>query len=166
MSTSTDFHAGVKAFAAMISRRPLLGLASHRPELWAQPRRCFENAMEKVRRDGGNILFGWTFNLHDASDIGEYITATHHAVWHAPGGHLIDVTPFLDDRRLNPYTEKGGVLFLVDNAAKPVVTDKLMAPLPLRYFPLSDDERLRDYLNELSREEELECRKIYEGRAE
>jgi hypothetical protein len=119
--------------------------------------------MEKVRQEGGGILFGWTFNHHAAPGVGEYITATYHAVWHAPGGQLIDVSPFHDDQRLNPYMENGGVLFLVDDTAKPVVTDSLIAPLPLRYLPLGDDQHLRDYLSELIEKEELECRKIYEG---
>lgn len=45
--------------------------------------------LEKVRHDGGAIVFGWT--------IWEWpkvmLTAEFHAVWESPDGDLIDITP-------------------------------------------------------------------------
>lgn len=157
-----DLREGLKAFAAAISRQPM-GLAYHRPEPWAEVRRCFENAEEKVRREGrGMVRFGWAFHHRVAESKGEYLFAMHHAVWNSPEGWLVDVTPFHEDPNHHPITQGGSVLFLVDDAATPVVTDRVTAPLPLRYFALGDDRRLRDYVEELRREEERKCREIYE----
>ncbi len=44
------------------------------------------------------------------------------------------------------------MLFLVDYAARPVVTDREIYSLSLRYFELGDDERLREYVDELARD--------------
>lgn len=52
------------------------------------------------------------------------------------------------------------MLFLVDDAARPVVTDQGIYSLPLRYFALGDNERLREYVDELGREEERKCREL------
>ena len=73
------------------------------------------------------------------------------------------MTPFPADLRQQPYTEDGSVLFLVDEAAQPVVKGSLIAPRPIRYFPLSTDERLIRYVEELRQKEEQECRDIYGG---
>ena len=78
--------------------------------------------MEKVKQDGGTGRFGWTFHLRIAPSLGAYLFVTHHAVWHAPDGRLVDVTPFHHDLRHHPLTENGDVLFLVDDAAQPVET--------------------------------------------
>jgi hypothetical protein len=92
--------------------------------------------------------------------------ATHHAVGDSPNGELVDVTPFHADPKHQPLTPKeGSILFLFDPAASPVVTDALIAPLPLRYFARSDDERLASHVERLRHEEEPRCRDIYEGRA-
>jgi hypothetical protein len=55
------------------------------------------------------------------------------------------------------------VIFLVDDAAKPVVTDRVMAPLPLQYFPLGNESRLLTYVEQLKRAEEQACREIYDS---
>jgi hypothetical protein len=164
MQVSMDPHEGIRVFADSISRQPL-GLAIHSPEKWALPMRCFENVFEKVRRDGGAVRVGWTFHYRIAPGVGEYLFATHHAVWHAPNGSLIDVTPFHEDEKHHPLTpQDGNILFLVDDAAQRVETETLIAPLPLQYFPLSDDQRLLDLIQDYRRKEELECREIYESR--
>ncbi len=158
-----DPHEGIKVFAATISHQPL-GLVYHRPEPWAKVLCCFDNAAEKIRREGrGMVRFGWTFHYRIAEGKGEYLFATHHAVWNTPEGWLVDVTPFHEDPKHHPITKSGSVLFLVDDAARPVVTDRVIAPLPLRYFALGDDRRLRDHVEELRREEERKCREIYDS---
>lgn len=163
MSESIDPHEGIKAFAAMISRQPM-GLADHRPEPWAGVLCCFDNAAEKVRREGrGMVRYGWTFHYRVAEGKGAYLFVTPHAVWNTPEGRLIDVTPFHEDPKHHPYTERGSVLFLVDDAAHPVATDRGIYSLPLRYFALGDDEKLRQYVDELGREEEQKWRETNGG---
>jgi hypothetical protein len=158
-----DLRKGIDAFASMISRQPL-GLAYHLPEPWAKAGRCFENVKEKVERESGAVRFGWTFHYRVAPGTGEYLFVTHHAVWHAPDLKIIDVTPFHDNPKHRPITQNGSVLFLVDNAAQPVVTNHLIAPRPLRFFPLGDNKRLLDYVDQLKRAEDEKCREIYERR--
>jgi hypothetical protein len=163
--TTIDPHEGIKAFAATISRQQL-GLAYHRPEPWARVLCCFANAAEKVRREGdGVVLYGWTFHYRVAEGRGGYLFATHHAVWKAPKGWLIDVTPFHEDPKHHPYTQGGDVLFLVDDAARPVVIRGEITALPLCYFALDDDPRLLEYVDGLRWEEERKCKELYDSMA-
>jgi hypothetical protein len=91
-----------------------------------------------------------------------YLIAVHHAVWQPPNSNdLIDVTPFHTDEKHRPITEKKCVLFLFDEAAQPVVTERHFGPLPSRFCPLSDNERLIKHVEELQQKEESECRDIY-----
>jgi hypothetical protein len=163
MISDPDIKNGIAAFAATISIQPL-GLASHRPEPWGQEARCFENVGRKVRQDGGRGQSGWMFQykyLTDDSRLG-YLVAIHHAVWHAPSGQLIDVTPFHSNPQNHPLCPGDGVLFLVDDASPPVSTDKVMAPLPSRFFPLSAEERLVSHVRRLEEEERQACQRIYD----
>ncbi len=96
---SGKVYAKIKEIAASLGIGNLLGLVFHRPEDWAMPSRCFENAAAKVRRDGGKMAYGWTFHKRHVEDIPEqvYVFITHHAVWHAPDGGLVNVTPYPED---------------------------------------------------------------------
>lgn len=158
----------IYVFARTISSQPM-GLAYHRPEKWADAFHCFANVIKKVQQDGGNASFGWTFScriMSDAHELG-YLIATHHAVWHAPDGRLVDVTPFHIDVKHHPYAPTGDVLFLVDDKAKPVVVEKkAQAPLPLKFFPLSNDDRLIAHIEEMRDKEEQQCKDIYQGKLE
>ena len=157
----------INAFARTISSQPL-GLAYHRPEKWAYASHCFSNVIKKVQQDGGRARFGWTFQGCIMSDDPEldYLVATHHAVWNAPDGSISDVTPFHTSSK--PLcVPTGEVLFLVDDKAEPVVIgNNVFAPLPLRFFPLSDDKRLITYIEQKKNEEEQRCRDIYQGKLE
>ena len=108
------------------------------------------------------IYLGWTFHHRYVASIpgAGYLYVTHHAVWHSPPGHLVDVTPYPDalHRPLSPSEE---TLFLMDDRALPVTRTGLVAPLPLRYFVLDDDPALAAYVEHLNDEELEECRKIY-----
>jgi hypothetical protein len=159
-------HDGIKVFSRTIAPEPILGLVFHRPEASAVPMRCFENVWDKIARDRGTVRYGWTFLYRLAADIpgAGYLMAIHHAVWQPPASTgLIDVTPFHADQKHWPVTQDGSVLFLFDEAAQPVITDKLIAPLPTRYFPLDNDDRLISHVEELKSREEQECRDIYGG---
>jgi hypothetical protein len=163
-SPNTDLRNQISAFSATISNQPL-GLAQHRPELWGLHTSCFENVRRKVRLDGGRGKTGWMFLSRRVADIpgAAYLIAVHHAVWHAPNGDLIDVTPFHPDEKHRPLCPGDGVLFLVDDKALPFTTDKLIAPLPSRFFALTADERLTEHLRRLTDEEQQACQRIYDG---
>ena len=99
------------------------GLARHQPEVGADAHRCFENAARKADRDGGQVMFGWTFHSRSVEDIPGpgYIFASHHAMWHAADGHLVDVTPRPEPKHM-PLGPEGSIIFLVDRNALPVRT--------------------------------------------
>ena len=143
----------IDAIAAKVGNGPL-GLVHHQPEAWAQPACCFDNVWRKVELSGGRTRYGWTFHSRIKEGVGEYIFVTHHAVWNAPDGRLIDVTPFHEDTRHHPLLIDGSVLFLVDDRAEPVVKGTVIAPLPLRYFPRGADEKIAKYVEEMNDEEQ------------
>ena len=145
----------IDAIAVKISRGPL-GLVCHQPEAWARPKCCFSNVWRKVELSGGRTRYGWTFHSRINAGAGEYIFVTHHAVWNPPDGRLIDVTPFHEDPQHHPLLIDGNVLFLVDDKAKPVVKGAVTAPLPLRYFPRGDDEKIAKYVEEMNDKEQQE----------
>jgi len=157
----------INAFARTISSQPI-GLAYHRPEKWAYAGHCFANVIKKVQQDGGRARFGWIFQggiMPDAPELG-YLVATHHAVWNAQDGSISDVTPF-HTNSIPFCVPTGEVLFLVDDKAEPVVIgSNMFAPLPLRFFPLSNDKRLIAYIERKKNEEEQRCRDIYQGNLE
>lgn len=62
------------------------------PEQDAKTGECFHNVLRQVERNGGAIEYGW----HIAIWPGVYIEGEHHAVWRAPDGRAIDVTPPAD----------------------------------------------------------------------
>jgi hypothetical protein len=146
----------IQRFAAEIGGERL-GLVVHRPEHWAKPLRCMENVLEKMERDGGCGLFGWIFHLRFAEGLGHYLLATHHAVWHSPDGVLIDVTPFHAEERHQPILERGDVLFLVHRSATPVQRGHVSAPLPLKFFAVTESEEMRAYVIHLTAAEEQKC---------
>jgi hypothetical protein len=161
--SDADLKSGITAFAATISSQPL-GLAKHRPEAWGHQLKCFENVGRKVQQDGGRGQSGWMFQykyLADDTRLG-YLIAIHHAVWHAPNSQLVDVTPFHSKPQNHPLCPGDGVLFLVDDSAPPVITDKVIAPLPSRFFPLSSEDRLVNHVKRLEEEERQACQRIYD----
>lgn len=151
--------ARIRAIAPTVSRQPL-GLAYHQPERGADAARCFENVSRKVAQDGGRTQFGWTFHLRFVEGFPElaYLFLTHHAVWNAPDGRLVNVTPYPDPKHYPLPGPGADILFLVDDRALPFRNEKLVAPLPLRFFPLNDDERLAAYVKKLNEEEQEKCR--------
>jgi hypothetical protein len=109
----------LKRFASTISQQPM-GLVAHVAEPWAQPMQCLQNVVHKIQRDGGRAIFGWAFLDRRSPQYGDYLIATHHAVWCASGSTVgVDVTPFHENPRHRPYSPGGSVLFLLDDAAQP-----------------------------------------------
>jgi hypothetical protein len=74
-----------------------------------------------------------------------------------------DITPY-PERMHRPLPGTGSaVLFLLDGTALPVVTSHQIAPLPLRFFALGDDDALAAYVKRLNDNEQEKCRRIYEA---
>jgi hypothetical protein len=157
--------AKVSTIAPTVSRQQL-GLVHHRPEAWAEATHCFENVGRKIAQDGGRAQFGWTFHHRYVERIPGpgYLFLTHHAVWHSPNGQMIDVTPYPDPKH-HPLAPGGNILFLLDDKAVPVRTEKLIAPLPLRFFALGEASELAAHVTRLNDEEQEKCRGIYAGAA-
>ena len=166
LDMDTMIYDRINELAPTISSQPL-GLAYHRPESWALASRCFENATRKAAEAGGLCRFGWTFHHRYADTVPGvgYLFVTHHAVWHAPIGHLIDVTSYPDPRH-RPIPSGESVLFLIDDRAQPVKRLNLVAPLPLRFFALDRSVALSDYVKKLNEQELQACNNIYAGKPE
>lgn len=155
--------ARIEAVARLIGGQHL-GLAVHAPEPFAETARCFENVAHKVFRDGGRTMFGWTFHHRRIEDIPGpgYLFLTHHAVWHAPDGRLVDVTPYPEPQH-KPLRASDGIIFLADREAKPIRKGNIIAPRPLRFFGLNQDERLAAHVAMLEAQERATCEAIYAG---
>jgi hypothetical protein len=154
--TAALVSARIKRIADEIGNRSLLGLAHHQPEPWAEPSRCFENVAQKIARDGGRTMFGWTFHHRIVERIPGpgYVFVTHHAVWHRHDGYFVNVTPYPEKMHYPLSPDKDNILFLADPSALPFTTKNMIAPLPLRFFSVVDgDPELDAYVQELSRKE-------------
>lgn len=149
-----DIQPHLTSFARTISQEPL-GLALYRPPPWAAATFCFQNTKRQAEGHNGRALFGWMFHHRVVADIPGpgYLIAVHHAVWHAPNGGLVDVTPFHDDPKHRPISPGGDVLFLVDTKATPITDGFLIWPLPSRFQPLGIHEPLIAHVRHLQEEE-------------
>ncbi len=59
-----------------------------RPERDSVFDECFDAVAQKIRRDGGQALYGWAIWANPL-----LVEAECHAVWQSPAGNLVDVTP-------------------------------------------------------------------------
>ena len=110
------------------------------------------------------MQFGWTFHhrLVESLPGPGYLFLTHHAVWHAPSGELVDVTPYPDVKH-RPIGPIGSILFLVDDKAKPFTSEKMIAPLPLRFFAIDEAGDMLKYVQGLNEKEQAACQALYSG---
>ena len=69
-----------------------------------KPQQCFINVLHRVRENGGSCLYGWVIWQSPY-----FIEAEHHAVWKAPDGRVLDITPRVDGEK--------SVLFVPDKTA-------------------------------------------------
>lgn len=156
----------IEKFAGALSTQQL-GLVNHYPEKWAQPTRCFENALRKVKISGGRTQCGWIFDWRltpHIPNVPGYLMATHHAVWCSPNGNLIDITPFRPETKHYPIRPNGSdILFQLDDTAQPVTIKNYLAPLPLLFYPLSQDPPLVAYVKELNKKEHYDCESLYKS---
>ena len=75
------------------------------PENNAITKACFPTVEEKIKRDGGQMVFGW--QLWETNFLAE---AEFHAIWESQDGKLLDITP-----KDIPVKK---ILFLPDSKAK------------------------------------------------
>jgi hypothetical protein len=152
----------IDAFAQQICNgKPRL--VPHWPEALAKHTLCIENVFEKIERDGGTGLFGWYFLNRRSPEHGEYLIATHHAIWVNSQNQPIDITPFHADEKHQPLSERDSIVFLLDLKAFPFRSSKgHCAPLANRFFPIDDRADLRAYLDDLSAKEKEACQRIHE----
>ncbi|MCG8432991.1 MAG: hypothetical protein MJA83_03040 [Gammaproteobacteria bacterium] len=151
--TSSELNRAIKEFSREISDQPL-GLALHRPHPNAQHTNCIANALAVHKGYGGGVVYGWYFLHRFSIEFGDYLIATHHAVWHNPSDlSLVDVTPFHPEQKHKPITQDGDLLFLVDDNAQPFRTGKFVVPLPSKFYAAKPWESLIKYVEKLQREE-------------
>ena len=74
------------------------------PAPWASLNECFNNVSRMVKQYGGSMILGWT--VWQRGNM--LLDAEAHAIWRAPDGKLIDITP-------HSYNEKR-ILFLFDSS--------------------------------------------------
>lgn len=109
--TEDELGKGIRGFSTKLSSQPL-GLAIHQPAVGALASNCISNAMNVKRKDGGEVRYGWYFIHRFSPQYGNYLIATHHAVWHNPKNtQLIDVTPYHEDEKHRPYSPGGNYFF-------------------------------------------------------
>jgi hypothetical protein len=153
----------LRQFAASISKGPL-GMVDHAPESWAEPMHSIKNVAQKIKRDDGRPLFGWVFLDRESLQYGPYLIATHHAIWIAAGNPRgVDVTPFHQEPKYQPYCPGGKVLFLLDETAQPKMIGRAIAPLPSRFFAATDNPTLIAYVADLNNQEQTHYQKLCEG---
>ena len=149
----------LQEFAKTISPEAF-GLVEHQPEPWAEPMMCFRNLQRKVARDGGRAINGWIFQAR-AAEFGEYFIATHHAVWLAPNGAILDVTPFHSNEIKHPLSENGCLYYLIDGNARPATVGAIRFALASKFYPATNSPILMAYVKKLTRNEHERCEKLY-----
>lgn len=86
-------------------------LVEYKPEKWAEPNRCINNAQQKVGQSSGSVATGFIF-CRQCSDA---LTAVPHAIWQSPEGQLIDITPIPEAAKQKGYYDvslDGKLLFV------------------------------------------------------
>src|ERR1700761_7847752 len=63
---------------------------------------CADGVREKIRREGGSIVFGWT--IWEGPNV--LLTAEFHSVWQDTAGTLIDITPKPDGEETIVFVTK------------------------------------------------------------
>ena len=142
----------IESFAKSISKEAF-GLVYYRPDKESIATNCTTNVIHYVEKCGGSAIYGWYFGHRESEKVGNYLIATHHAVWRAPDGILIDITPFHEELKHQPLTNQGSVIFQVDTNAEPIKQGKLLIPRPLKYYAIGKSKELDEYMDTLIAEE-------------
>lgn len=118
------------------------------PEPWAIIRECYANCAEMCKRQGGEVIYGW----HVYAIPRVFLEAEAHAVWKKPTGELVEVTP--ND------VETPTIAFIPDASCTWV--EGVSRPIPNRYYPLSRDNRIQEYIRLATQRAELHAA-LYSG---
>ena len=136
------------SFSSKLSKQQL-GLIYHQPDPNSVVPNCILNSLSTKRKKGGDVRYGWFF-LHRTSKFGDYLIATHHAVWHDHSlNELIDVTTYHTNKKHRPITHNDKLLFLLDDTALPIRHDNMLIPLPSHFFPIHGKVELINYISNL-----------------
>jgi hypothetical protein len=77
---------GVKQLCSIL-KLPSITEIPIQSEDYANYKECVPNVEKKVKRDGGEIVLGWSF-----WELPFLVEAEFHAIWRSPSGDLIDIT--------------------------------------------------------------------------
>lgn len=136
----------IQSFAKSISKETF-GLVFYRPIKEYKARNCIANVLNYIEKHGGSVIYGWYFGHRESAKFGNYLVATHHAVWRASDGVLIDITPFHEELKHQPLTIQGSIIFQVDTNSKPIQLSKLLLPRPLKFYAIGNCKLLNDYMD-------------------
>ena len=75
-----------------------------RSESDAEINECFAAVEKKILRDGGKAVFGWAIHANPL-----LVEAECHAVWQAPSGELVDLTPKLNHAHATSFIADPGL---------------------------------------------------------
>lgn len=153
MATTTEqLQKSILSFSRKLSKQQL-GLIVHQTDQNSVASNCMLNSLNAKRKNGGDVRYGWFFLLRE-SKFGDYLIATHHAVWHDHSiNELIDVTPYHTEEKHIPIRFKEKLLFLLDDNALPINHSNMLIPLPSHFFPIQEKIDLIRYTSNLRNEE-------------
>jgi len=100
------------------------------------------------------------FNHRTSIQFGNYLFATHHAVWLNRQNALIDLTPFHHNPLHHPITKNNNVLFLLDDNAEPLKKGEYIIPLPLKFFAINNTLLLQNYVKELKKKNSIFTKRL------
>jgi hypothetical protein len=107
-----------------------------------KPNECFANVRRHVEANGGQAQYGWCL---DVDPDEPFVVANNHALWMAPDGSLIDVTPTLLPEQV--------AVFLSDDGAAPIDKGDACWPHPSRAFPLTKNPRSKRLARRVNQQE-------------
>lgn len=161
-ASQRDVKVAINLFAETIGGDPP-GLVVKQPVAGVTFQGCIDNVLKVITERGGNPIFGWTFQLCMSQQYGEYLVATHHAVWQRPDGALVDITPLSGRAAADPIMIGSSVLFSFSEHAEPKRIGRYVVPLPLRYFAITDSTETHVYVETLRAEEAEKHSSMCEG---
>lgn len=149
--TATMKH--IESFAKLLSSQQLV-FVKHSPAQYAQYKYCLENVAHHTQQFGGKPICGWRFRNHEPQGMPQqyYLTAEHHCIW-LNNDILLDITPLPQDKVLYLLMNQGNHIFLPDNNADPIWNSAMLAPLPVQYYALDNNQSLKEYVNVLQEKE-------------
>ena len=139
-TTPTEISVQVRDFCRTINPEAGPKFVPVRVDQGARHGSCYPNIQQKIGRDGGEMLHGWT--VWETPDF--FLEAEHHAVWVSPDDEWVDITP---------HEGEDSILFLPDPQRK-----WEGKPIPNQHLALKDDERLHELLRLFDQADQLKIK--------